>query len=88
MSMRYADISGPTNASVPAMPSLPIGERPGVGGAVKDEEQGDGGARKERGKVEYPRIAERKMLDKEDFDPEACTSSDGDRWHNSAHFSL
>lgn len=73
MSMRYADISGPTNASVPPMPTVPMSLRPGVIGTVKEEVQSDDGAsKKEKEKYEDPRIADRKMLDKEDFDPDAC----------------
>jgi len=79
MSMRYADISGPTNASVPAMPTVPMGLRPGVGvgGTVREEMESDGGAggsKKERERYEDSRIADtsRKMLDMEDFDPDAC----------------
>jgi hypothetical protein len=78
MSMRYANISGPTDVSVPAMPSMPIGARPEVGGEVREES--DTGARREREKVEDQRIAERKMLDKEDFDPDACEWSEHS-WH-------
>ena len=73
--MRYADISGPTDASVPAMPSMPIGVRPGAGGgsgAVGAREEGQGETRRERERVEDPRVAEKRMLDKEDFDPDAC----------------
>jgi hypothetical protein len=73
MSMRYADISGPTNASVPPMPTVPMSLRPGVIGVVKEEVQSDDGAnKKEKEKYEDPRIADRKMLDKEDFDPDTC----------------
>jgi exocyst complex component 8 len=79
MSMRYADISDPTNPSVPAMPSLTIGARPGSGGGVKEDGQGGGAGaganKKEKERQEDPRIAERKMLDKEDFDPDACEQS-------------
>ncbi|KIM88914.1 hypothetical protein PILCRDRAFT_3077 [Piloderma croceum F 1598] len=74
MSMRYADISGPTNASVPPMPTMPMSLRPGVIDVVKEEVQSDDGAskkEKEKEKYEDPRIADRKMLDKEDFDPDA-----------------
>jgi len=73
MSMRYADISGPTNASVPPMPTVPMSLRPGIISLVKEEAQSDDGVnKKEKEKYEDPRIADRKMLDKEDFDPDAC----------------
>ena len=74
MSMRYADISDPTDPSVPAMPSLPIGTKPGSGGGGREDGQGGGAgaSKKEKERQEDPRIAERKMLDKEDFDPDAC----------------
>src|ERR1700720_1747199 len=59
MSMRYASISGPKDASVPAMPSTPIGVRPGVGAGGREQGQSDGGPRREREKTEDSRIAER-----------------------------
>lgn len=68
MSMRYADISAPTDASVPAVPSLPIGVRPGpLRGidesiAFTDEPQED------------PKISELRLLDDDKFDPDACMS--------------
>lgn len=80
MSMRYADISGPTDVSVPDMPSIPLGLRPGnrddgssVGRGSAAGEEGKSGRRegKERDR-EDPRIAEKKMLDKDDFDADAC----------------
>jgi hypothetical protein len=60
------------------MPSLPIGVRSGAGVGVggREEGQNDGGAgsgRRERER-EDPRIAEKKLLDKDDFDPDACKS--------------
>ena len=67
MSMRYADISGPTDALVPDVPSLPIGLRTGAYRQQGQEEQ----AYTEEPK-EDPRAAELKLLDKDDFDPDAC----------------
>ncbi|CAL1693849.1 unnamed protein product [Somion occarium] len=65
MSMRYADISSPTDASVPAVPSLPIGVRPGAyrgqDDPVKEREQ----------PKEDPKETDLRMLDKDDFDPDA-----------------
>ena len=65
--MRYADISGPTDALVPDVPSLPIGLRTGAYRQQGQEEQ----AYTEEPK-EDPRAAELKLLDKDDFDPDAC----------------
>jgi hypothetical protein len=39
---------------------------------VGAREEGQGETRRERERVEDPRVAERRMLDKEDFDPDAC----------------
>ena len=80
MSMRYADISGPANISVPDIPSIPLGLRAvnrddgaSVGrGSMAGE---DGKSVRREGKErerEDPRIAEKKMLDKDDFDADAC----------------
>ncbi|OCH90543.1 hypothetical protein OBBRIDRAFT_776799 [Obba rivulosa] len=67
MSMRYADISAPTNAEVPPMPSLPIGLRAGV---QRDQGQPTAGAEPAQPK-EDPALYELKLLDKDDFDPDA-----------------
>ena len=78
MSMRYADISAPTDALVPAVPALPIGAGGGVraGGQaappaeLQQAQFGDGRL------VAEPRedagAAELRLLDREDFDPDAC----------------
>ena len=77
MSMRYADISGPADISVPDMPSIPLGLRQGNrddGSSVgRGSTDGKSGRRegKEREK-EDAKIAEKKMLDKDDFDADAC----------------
>lgn len=65
MSMRYADISAPTDVNIPAVPSLPVMDaRPG---REQDE------VVKDRGPVkEDPRLSDKRILDKEDFDPDAC----------------
>ncbi|KZT22685.1 hypothetical protein NEOLEDRAFT_638705 [Neolentinus lepideus HHB14362 ss-1] len=63
MSTRYADISGPTGVTnIPAVPALPIGTRPLV---EEPEEMGREVLR------EDPKVAEMKLLDKDDFDPDA-----------------
>jgi hypothetical protein len=67
MSMRYANISSPTGASgVPDVPSVPID----VGLATlreQDETVSDRSA-----SAEDPRAADRKILEQENFDPDAC----------------
>ncbi|THH02363.1 hypothetical protein EW026_g529 [Hermanssonia centrifuga] len=65
MSMRYADISSPTDASVPAVPSIPFTLRPGT---YKDSDEVPRG--REQPKEDSKEI-ELKMLDKDDFDPDA-----------------
>ncbi|KIJ66466.1 hypothetical protein HYDPIDRAFT_86728 [Hydnomerulius pinastri MD-312] len=65
MSLRYAEISAPTEASVPAVPTIPLGLRPGVA-RDPDEIVLDSAQVKED-----PRIADQRLLDKEDFDPDA-----------------
>ncbi|KZP28786.1 hypothetical protein FIBSPDRAFT_728388 [Athelia psychrophila] len=76
MSMRYAEISGPTGISeVPEVPTLPSTLRPGRGNSGDDANArvlGDGASvatRRERS--DDPRVLERRMLDKDDFDPDA-----------------
>ncbi|RDX44306.1 hypothetical protein OH76DRAFT_1409275 [Lentinus brumalis] len=66
MSMRYADISAPTDALVPDVPSLPIGMRAGQYMQQSQDEQ----IITEEPK-EDPRTAELKLLDRDDFDPDA-----------------
>jgi hypothetical protein len=66
MSLRYAEISAPTEASVPDVPSVPIGLRPG---AVRDPDE----LVLERANIrEDPKAIDQRLLDKEDFDPDAC----------------
>lgn len=103
MSMRYADISGPTDvASVPSVPSIPIGLRPSGGQMPSrrdrgrdriDEEEEEEEVVKDRGpSLEEIKAAENKLLDVDDFDPDACTIllypviDYSDRW-NSWHSS-
>jgi hypothetical protein len=66
MSLRYAEISAPTEASVPDVPSVPIGLRPG---AVRDPDE----LVLERASIrEDPKAIDQRLLDKEDFDPDTC----------------
>lgn len=75
MSMRYADISGPTELSIPDVPSLPVGiaasanrRRPG--------EQEELVADRSVGADESRRADDlERMLDDDNFDPDACMSS-------------
>ena len=68
MSLRYAEISSPTDASVPAVPTVPLGLRPG---ASRDPDE----IVRDTAEVqEHPRAADQRLLDKEDFDPDACKS--------------
>ncbi|OBZ68581.1 Exocyst complex component EXO84 [Grifola frondosa] len=65
MSMRYADISAPTDATVPDVPSLPIGflpaslRGPDAPSVISEEPKED------------PQISELRLLDEENFDPDA-----------------
>ena len=69
MSMRYVDISSPTEASIPAVPLLPLNLRPG-------HPKSQGELIQESGQVrEDPKVADLKVLDKDDFDPDACECS-------------
>ena len=68
MSLRYADISAPTDPSVPALPTIPLGLRPG---AHRDPDE----IVKDVAHVkEDPRLLDQRLLDKEDFDPDDCAS--------------
>lgn len=66
--MRYADISAPTDATnVPAVPSLPIGVT-----ATRSQRDDFDGAERERAQPRGDsKAAEMKLLDSEDFDPDA-----------------
>ncbi|KAI0829081.1 hypothetical protein BC628DRAFT_1315984 [Trametes gibbosa] len=67
MSMRYADISAPTDASVPDVPAIPIGMRTA---SYPQEEQ-----RFTEEPVEDPMLSELRLLDKDEFDPDAYLKS-------------
>ena len=69
MSMRYADISGPTDASIPAVPTIPLALRAG-GALPRITDPSD--REREAAAKEEQREAEMRMLGKEDFDPDAC----------------
>lgn len=76
--MRYADISAPTDASVPAVPSLPIGSFGlGAGGMGMGAGRGmdEEGVRDEREAREDPREGDMRALENEKFDPDACMYS-------------
>ncbi|KZS93050.1 hypothetical protein SISNIDRAFT_550064 [Sistotremastrum niveocremeum HHB9708] len=64
MSMRYADISAPTGATIPDVPALPAG--PGV--LLRNDGQR---ALTESPTPEDPYVIDTEMLQREDFDPEA-----------------
>jgi hypothetical protein len=69
MSMRYADISVPQpTENVPALPSIPAGFR---ATHTRSESQGSLRIKKEK-QQEDTRVAENKLLDGQDFDPDAC----------------
>ncbi|KAI0325433.1 hypothetical protein GY45DRAFT_1374778 [Cubamyces sp. BRFM 1775] len=63
MSMRYADISAPTDASVPDVPAIPIGLR--ATQSTQDERSFT-----EEPK-EDPMLSELRLLDQDEFDPDA-----------------
>ena len=65
MSMRYADISSPTGGDIPAMPSLPLALRPGYRGQDIQIPRTDE-------PKEDPKELEQRLLDQDDFDPDAC----------------
>ncbi|KAH8835121.1 hypothetical protein DL96DRAFT_1666039 [Flagelloscypha sp. PMI_526] len=68
MSMRYADISSPTEtAGVPALPSIPAGI--GAGGRLRDRDEAvrDRSLTKNEARIVHD---DRKLLDKKEFDPD------------------
>ena len=74
MSMRYADISSPTATSVPALPTVPLAFRPS-GGAQRSQQDVyavPDGEREREEQREDQREADLRMLDREEFDPDAC----------------
>lgn len=72
MSMRYADISSPTEVNVPAIPSVPAALQPGGGPRARMGEESVR-QRVEYGEEEVRAAADdNKLLDKTDFDPDEC----------------
>ncbi|KAH9884631.1 hypothetical protein C8Q73DRAFT_660739 [Cubamyces lactineus] len=63
MSMRYADISAPTDASVPDVPAIPIGLR-----ATQSRQDEQSFTEEPK---EDPMLSELRLLDQDDFDPDA-----------------
>ena len=69
MSMRHADISVPQpTENVPVLPGIPPGFRPTHG---RMESEGSMRIKREKQK-EDARVAENRLLDKQDFDPDVC----------------
>ena len=74
MSMRYADISSPTELTgLPAMPSLAGMTSPPVRGTMGEGEED---VRDRTGSKDEAKVAvnDKKLLSAEDFDPDACES--------------
>lgn len=68
MSMRYADISSPTDLSIPAVPAIPSGlTSPHKGRQVFVDEPDE--------IREDTRVSDLKLLDQDQFDPDACELS-------------
>ncbi|OAX39543.1 hypothetical protein K503DRAFT_655078, partial [Rhizopogon vinicolor AM-OR11-026] len=65
MSLRYTEISAPTEASVPDVPSIPIGLRPGAATDLDEI------VLESTNIKEGPKTVDQRLLDKEDFDPDA-----------------
>lgn len=67
--MRYADISVPQpTENIPALPSIPAGFKPTHS---RSESHGSLKIKREK-QQEDARIAENKLLDKQEFDPDVC----------------
>ena len=67
--MRYADISVPQpTENIPALPSIPAGVKRVHS---RSESQGSWKIKREK-QQEDARIAENKLLDKQEFDPDVC----------------
>ncbi|KAG1742727.1 uncharacterized protein EDB91DRAFT_1127738 [Suillus paluster] len=65
MSLRYAEISAPTEASVPDVPSVPIGLRPGTARDPDEIVLESASIREDQ------KAIDQRLLDKEDFDPDS-----------------
>lgn len=69
MSARFADISSPTDALVPDVPSLPIG----IGSATSPSEFSQkGSAAPTIASREDPWVADLRLLDVDEFDSDTC----------------
>jgi exocyst complex component 8 len=70
MSARYATISAPTPtvASVPSVPTIPLSLQPGLG-IVREQDEV---IQQQAPSKEDLRAAENKLLDVDEFDPDAC----------------
>ncbi|KDQ51127.1 hypothetical protein JAAARDRAFT_140823 [Jaapia argillacea MUCL 33604] len=70
MSMRYADISAPTNIgnNVPSVPAIPIGLARSATSSTREQDEE---VRERTRPKEDTKAAEMKLLDKGDFDPDA-----------------
>lgn len=66
MSMRYADISSPTDLSIPAVPAIPAG----LTAALPKGKQLFVDEPEEIG--QDTRVSDLKLLDQDNFDPDAC----------------
>ncbi|KAL0567919.1 exocyst complex component exo84 [Marasmius crinis-equi] len=79
MSMRYADISGPTDLNVPPMPTIGTGIgaiRVAPRGRERDEELvGKEDLGREQVRDKFSVDDDMKLLDNKDFDPDACELS-------------
>ena len=69
MSARFAEISSPTDALVPDVPSLPIGVA-----TSPSEISRKGGSAPTITPREDPWVADLRLLDVDDFDPDTCAS--------------
>jgi hypothetical protein len=73
--MRYADISGPTELSIPDVPSIPREHVTAQGMRKTVSEQEEALADEEdTTNREDPIVADKRLLDQENFDPDACES--------------
>ena len=71
MSTRYATISAPTptDATTPSVPTIPLGLRGPSLDAVRETDEA---VRRQSLSREDIRVAENRLLDVDDFDPDAC----------------
>src|ERR1700760_2794358 len=67
MTMRYADITSPTELNAPAMPMMPVALRRGRGKAGREQDE------MVKDRTGEARFNDNQLLDTDDFDPDACT---------------